>query len=274
MPQYAAGLIKIGEDFYYIRSNGQAATGNYWVTNNNGVLPSGMYTVGADGKMVTEEEEPEQPGPGETPEQPKPEDPKPEQPPVKEGIVNENGVLYYYENGIRAYAKGIVKLTDEEGNTFYIYVRSNGQMAIGSYWPTNTNGLVPQGMYTFDENGKMLNPPTTGGGAPGEPDPGVPPVDPNPGETPEDPDPEEPKPEQPPVKEGIVEENGVLYYYENGIRAYAKGAVKLTDEEGKTFYIYVRSNGQLATGVYWPTNHNGLMPYKGYDWGTDGRLYM
>ena len=76
------------------------------------------------------------------------------------------------------------------------------------------------------------------------------------------------------MKEGIIEENGVLYYYENGMRAYGKGVTKLTDENGVEFYIYVRSNGQLATGVYWPTTTNGLLPIKAYNWGTDGRLYL
>jgi hypothetical protein len=51
--------------------------------------------------------------------------------------------------------------------------------------------------------------------------------------------------------------------------------VKLTDEEGRDFYIYVRSGGQLATGIYWPTNTNGLLTYgRSYDFGTDGRLYL
>ena len=52
------------------------------------------------------------------------------------------------------------------------------------------------------------------------------------------------------------------------------GVVELTDVDGKTFYIYVRSNAQLATGVYWPTTTNGYLTHKGSDWGTDGRLYL
>jgi hypothetical protein len=75
------------------------------------------------------------------------------------------------------------------------------------------------------------------------------------------------------LKNGIVEENGVLYYYENGTIVYGAGLVKLTDETG-TFYIYVRSNGALATGKYWPTNTNDLLPIAEYDFGTDGRLYI
>ena len=258
--QFGKGLIRIGEDYYYIRSNGQAAVGNYWITTTNGLLPSAMYTFGADGKMITEEEEPENPNPeNPNPENPNPEGPsEPELPPVKDGFVSERGAIYYYDNGIIKYGAGIVQVDGD-----YYYVRSNGQLATGNYWPTATNGLVPQGMYRFDENGKMLNPPSSG-----EPDEPIDPDQPtNPGE------PEQPEPELPPVKQGIIEEGGVLYYYENGYRAYGKGVVMLTDETGTNYYVYVRSNGQLATGTYWPTITNDLLPMGPYNWGTDGRLY-
>ena len=102
---------------------------------------------------------------------------------MKNGIVAENGSLYYYENGNLVYA-GLIQIDGD-----YYYVRGTGEVVHGrSYWITKTNGLLPQGSYTFDENGKMVNPPVT------EPDP-----EPTP-----DPDPTEPEPE---VKNGIVEEN-------------------------------------------------------------------
>ena len=245
--QYGAGLILIGEDYYYIRSNGQAAIGNYWITKHNDLLPMGMYTFGPDGKMIQPGEEPETPEEPEVPEE------------KKNGIVNENGVLYYYVDGNRAFGAGVVKLTDEEGVDFYIYVRSNSQLATGIYWPTVTNGLLNYGQsYDFGADGKYY--------------PSV--EEPEEPEQPEQPEqPEEP--EQPEVKNGIIEENGVLYYYVDGIRAYGAGVLKLTDENGVDFYIYVRSNGQLATGIYWPTVTNGLLNYgQSYDFGTDGRLYL
>ena len=94
-------------------------------------------------------------------------------------------------------------------------------------------------------------------------------------------------------KDGIVAENGGLYYYVNGEKTYAgliqigkyyyyvngemqkgkTGVVKLEDEEGKTFYIYVCTSGNLATGKYWPTYRNDLLARGEYDWGTDGRYY-
>ena len=132
-------------------------------------------------------------------------------------------------------------------------------LALGNYWPTNHNDLLPYQGYDFGENGRLyLNS--------GEDTP----------ETPDTPDtPETPEaPVEPAVKNGVVEVNGKLYYYENDAIKYNAGLLKFEDEEGKTYYIYVRSNGLVATGVYWPTNHNDLLPYKGYDFGTDGRLYL
>ncbi len=235
---YNAGLVKLEDGSYiYVRSNGRLAIGNYWITNHNDLLPLGVYTFGADGKMVEDTEEPEQPPV--TPDQP------PVEPPKKNGIVEEYGILYYYKDGARQYCAGLLQL--EDGS--YIYVRSNAQLAIGNYWVTHNNGLLPSTTYLFDTNGKMVNPPSTDPGQPEQP-----PV----------------TPEPPVVKNGVVEENGAYYYYVNGTIAYAAGVVQLEDGA----YIYVRSNGQLATGVYWPTNTNGLLTYKAYDWGTNGKLYL
>ena len=262
--QYCAGLVQLNNEdgtvsYIYVRSNGQLAVGNYWTTNHNNILPEGIYNFDENGIMTNppaaKPEEPETPDQPEQPENPT----EPEKPVVKEGIIQEGGVLYYYENGTRAYCKGLVKL--EDGS--YIYVRSNGALAIGSYWTTNDNGLLPQKLYTFGEDGKMIDAPASKPEEPGTPDQPDVPTEP---ETPVE-------PEKPVVKEGIVVENGVMYYYENGIRAYDKGLMKLTDEEGRTYYMYVRSNAQVATGKYWPTNNHGLLPAATYDFGTDGRYY-
>lgn len=239
--QCGAGLILVGEDYYYIRSNGQAAVGNYWITNHNNLLPMGMYTFGSDGKMITDDQ-----GTDDSTEPDVPVE-------VKNGIVEEAGVLCYYIDGVRAYGAGVLKLTDEDGVSFYIYVRSNAQLATGIYWPTITNGLLNVQAYNWGADGRYY-----------------------PSTQDDTQEPTEPEiPEVPAVKNGIVEENGTLYYYVDGTCAYGAGVVKLTDENGAEFYIYVRSNGQLATGVYWPTTTNGMLTYgKSYDFGTDGRLYL
>ncbi len=266
--KHGAGLKKLtdseGKEFYiYVRSNGQLATGVYWATTTNGLLPAAAYDFGSDGKYYPSVAE--EPGIPDTPE--KPEEPeKPEPPALKNGIYSENGKYRYYKDGKVDWSAGVVKLLDETGREFYIYVRSStGYLATGVYWPSTTNGLLPLGAYDFGSDGRyyppIVNPEPE---QPDTPDPEQP-------EVPDTPKPEEPKPE---VKNGIYYENGQYRYYKDGVNDWNAGLVKLSDENGKDFYIYVRSStGCLATGVYWPTVTNGLLPCKGYDFGTDGRYY-
>ncbi len=122
---YGAGLIKIGEDVYYVRSNGKVATGEYYITNTNGLegyTAGQKLTFGEDGKAA----------------------------PVKEGVVDG----YYYEKGSIAYGAGLIKI----GEDVY-YVRSNGKVATGEYYITNTNGLegytAGQKLY-FDNKGALI----------------------------------------------------------------------------------------------------------------------
>ena len=243
------GAVKLTDDeenvFYiYVRSNGQLATGNYWITITNGILEEGVYNFGTDGKYYPDSTDSEEPD-------------IPEVPDLKNGIYEENGKYYYYKNGVIDWTAGVVELVDETGRTFYIYVRSStGYLATGVYWPTTRNGLLPMGAYDFGTDGRYY--------------PAVVTPDPEEPETPETPD----VPDEPEIKNGIVEENGAYYYYENNVLMAGVGVVKLEDAEGKTFYIYVRSNGKLATGKYWPTNTNGLLNQAQYDFGTDGKLYL
>ena len=112
-------------------------------------------------------------------------------------------------------------------------------MANREYWVAKTNDLeVVAGLYTFGADGKMVDPIDYSG-----------------------------------YEDGIAEVNGALYYIKDGKCVVGAGVVELTDEEGATFYIYVKSNGQLATGKYWPTNLGGKLAPGMYDWGTDGKYY-
>ena len=49
-----AGLIRLDGDYYYVKtSTGEVVHGkSYWVTATNGLLPAGLYSFGADGKMI------------------------------------------------------------------------------------------------------------------------------------------------------------------------------------------------------------------------------
>ena len=231
--QKGAGVVKLtdeaGKEFYiYVRSNGQLAVGAYWVADGNGLLQSGQYVFDVDGRYYKSEDTPDDP----------------DAPALKNGIYLEGGKYYYYVDGVMQKNAGVVKLTDENGLVYYIYVCTYGNLATGNYWPTYRNDLLPRGSYDWGSDGKYYPPVVE----------------------PEDPD--------APVKNGIVYENGKYYYYVDGeLQTGAVGVVEMTDEEGKTFYIYVCTYGNLATGKYWPTYTNGLLSRGEYDWGTDGKYY-
>ena len=211
----ANGLMKVDGNYYYARTSNGAFVCNqtYWITKTNGLLDAGIYTFDDAGKIIF-----------------------PEKP--KNGIVAENGSLYYYVDGVLTGA-GLIRI----GNDYYYVRTSTGEVVHGrSYWVTDINDLLPAGPYTFDTDGKMINPPV---------------VDPNP-----DPDP------TPDVKDGIVAENGSLYYYENGVLTGA-GLIQLNGD-----YYYVKtSNCEVVHGrSYWITVTNGLLPTGQYMFADNGKL--
>jgi len=293
-----AGLIATGGNFYYVRSDGSLVVGQkYWVANTNGYKVSvGEYEFADDGRLIFPEST------------------------NKNGIYLERGVWYYYENGKKAYGKGLINTTlnwyDENGEAYWdeggiIYVCSDGRLATGRYYITNVDnfdgtfdahrGMVlnfndfglyvapKNGIYEIDgvlryfindamqynsgiivvddnyyyvrSNGVVVSNCTywvTNVGSSG-------------------------------VVAGayVFDEDGVMqdvkfagesvlngiangYFYENGNIAYNKG---LTYLEAEGCYIYVRSNGMVATGKYWITNHNDLLPAGLYDFGEDGKLF-
>ena len=83
----------------------------------NGLLPAGKYQI-KDGKLV-----------------------------IKNGIYNEDGELYYYENNLKV-KKGLVR--DENGDYYYFSMNFKA-LKNGTYsLPENMmNGLLPAGRYTF-----------------------------------------------------------------------------------------------------------------------------
>ena len=161
---------------------------------------------------------------------------------MKNGIVAENGSLYYYVDG-KLTAAGLIEI---DGNYYYVK-SSNCEVVHGrSYWVTLTNGLLPAGQYTFDADGKMVNPPVV------TPDP-----DPNPEPTPD-----------PEVKNGIVAENGSLYYYVDG-KLTAAGLIEI---DGNYYYVK-SSNCEVVHGrSYWITLTNGLLPAGQYTFDADGKM--
>ena len=145
----------------------------------------------------------------------------------KDGIVQENDSLYYYREGVRYYA-GLIEI---DGS--YYYVRTNGEVVHSrSYWITKTNGLMGERSYQFAEDGKMIN-----------------------------------REIKDTSKDGIVQEDGSLYYYRDGVRYYA-GLIEIDGS-----YYYVRTSGEVVHGRnYWITKTNGLMPEKSYTFDDNGRM--
>ena len=200
-----AGMIKVGNDYYYVRSNGQLVVNrSYYCSNNHGLMADGTYTFDEEGRLKIEI--------------------------PKNGIVSENDSLYYYKDGKLNYA-GLIEI-----NGSYYYVRTSGEVVHGrKYWITKTNGLMPEGSYEFDADGKMINPPK--------------PTDPS------------------EKKNGIVSENGSLYYYKDGKLNYA-GLIEINGS-----YYYVRTSGEVVHGrKYWITKTNGLMPMGSYEFDADGKM--
>ena len=183
------GLQHIDGYYYYFTTSGlYAVTGDYKVRDTNGLLPEGVYTFGDDCRMV------------------------------REGLIEVDGTVYYFENGTKCYA-GLIQLDGD-----YYYIRSNFQPATGSFYVGFTNDLLPSGTYEFGADGKML--------------------------------------------QGIVDKNGVLYHYLNG-RLSCAGLIEIDGA-----YYYAKSNGQLAIGKYNVTRTNGLLPEGVYTFDDTGKIIL
>lgn len=208
----ANGLMKIEGYYYYARTSTGKFVRNlsYWVSKTNGLLDEGIYNFDQKGQIVfpTEAEK-------------------------KNGFVEENNRLYYYEDGVLTGA-GLIQV---EGGYYYVKTSTGEVIRDRSYWVTATNDLLPAGKYNFDKDGKMINPPTTG-------------------------------PDEPAVKNGVVSENGSLYYYVDGVLTGA-GLVQIDGS-----YYYVRtSTGEVIHGrSYWVTATNGLLLAGLYSFAEDGKM--
>ena len=129
----AAGLVKDGEDYYYINSGYRAVTGSYNVTRTNGLLEPGTYEFGPDGKMINV-------------------------PGVKHGIIDDQ--LYINGELQKAY-----QLVEFEGSFYFI---NNGRHEIAKNMKlylskqfvegkTFADGTpIAEGFYEFDADGKMI----------------------------------------------------------------------------------------------------------------------
>ena len=70
---------------------------------------------------------------------------------IRNGFFEENGELYYYENGVKWTRRGVFQV----GDSFYYAKNNGGLIRNQKIYATVTNDLVPFDQYEFDENGKM-----------------------------------------------------------------------------------------------------------------------
>ena len=125
--KYYAGLIEIDGSYYYVNSNCEVIHGrNYFISKTNGLKKQDTYEFDADGKLVEKDV-------------------------ALNGIVKDGDVWYYYVDGIKTYA-GLIEI---DGS--YYYVKTNCEVVHGKkYFISKTNGLMANGSYTFDDDGKMV----------------------------------------------------------------------------------------------------------------------
>ncbi|MBQ8909922.1 MAG: phosphodiester glycosidase family protein [Oscillospiraceae bacterium] len=120
----SAGMLLIDGNYYFATSGGKLkANESSWCSYNNGLLPAGVYRFDAEGKIIMTTE-----------------------------LVDEDGTLYYYKNGARTSNAGMVEYQGD------IYLVGDGAMVTKNItrWVNKTNGLLPAGEYTFDEDGKLV----------------------------------------------------------------------------------------------------------------------
>ena len=125
--------LYLAEDgyYYYFGSGNYTAVKNtrHWVSfpNDTG-LAQAFYDFDENGRMIIDNPDPS-----------------------KNGIVNEDGTLYYYVNGVRNYA-GLIQIDGD-----YYYVNSSCKVVTSQrYWVSKTNDLLPATFYNFDADRKSV----------------------------------------------------------------------------------------------------------------------
>ena len=214
-----AGLIAVDGYFYYVRTtSGEVVTNRtYWITYTNGYMNQGNYVFDEEGRMVGAPVELK-----------------------KNGFVKENGGIYHYIDGELSMA-GLICV---DGYFYYVRTTTGEVVTDRTYWITYTNDLMPTGNYTFDKEGRMVNPPVD---APEQPD------------TPDE-----------PVKNGFVVENGGIYHYVDGRLSYAG----LIEVDGNYYYVKTTTGEVVCGRSYWITYTNDLLPAGSYTFAADGKLIL
>ena len=149
------------------------------------------------------------------------------------GIVDNNGKLYYVENG-KATEKGLFVFNGDYYCTIY-----DGSLIVNQQyyaWLIDSSSALPKGHYRFGPDGKML------GGSIDEETGGI---------------------------SGIVEVDGKLYYYENG-KPTEKGLFKYN---GEYYFNHYNGELVVNEKYYaWKLDATSELPKGHYEFGPDGRM--
>ena len=195
------GLFVWGGAYYYAQWDGTLICNQRyyaWKLDSTSELPKGTYEFGPDGRMLGTEGD------------------------NADGVVEKDGVLYYYENG-QPTEKGLFIY---DGH--YYYSQYDGKLICNQKyyaWKLDSTSELPVDHYEFGEDGRMLN--------------------------------------------GIVDKDGVLYYYENGKRVH-KGLFLYNGH-----YYDAEADGKLITDqkyYVWKLDTSAQLPKDTYEFGADGRM--
>ena len=132
--EYDSELVEINGAIYLVKWSGKVAVNEtLYIANSkaNGLMKSGYYSFGADGKLIL----------------------------PFTGVKDDGtGTLYYYENGIVRSGVYNSELVDIGG--FIYFVKWSGKVASNEYRTVTakiSHGLLPNGRYYFGADGKLVS---------------------------------------------------------------------------------------------------------------------
>lgn len=234
------GLFEFNGDYYYAKRTGELVVSQkYYVTKDNGLLPRASYIFDEIGRIVGVKPEVE------TEKETEKEIETEKEKNIKNSIYEEDGKLYLYENNQKSF-KGLFAL----GGHYY-YAKRTGELIVSdNYFVTKTNDLLGRGRYDFDAQGRIIGEVASYDTI----------------ETSKEVETEK-ETERETVKNGIYNEEGKLFYYENNEKTF-KG---LFQKEGK--YYYANRTGEVITSRrYYVARDNGLMPNGNYNFNDQGQM--
>ena len=222
IPQYAGAVADSEGYVYYINSSTRASVQNrvYYVTENNGLLPSGYYTFDEQGRAMD--------GKGNY---------------IKADTAMNNGIKFFADGSVRYFENGRFKyqgaVADEDGYIYYVNSATKAAVKDQVYRVTTHNGILPEGHYTFDAQGRAMD----GKGNY--------------------------------VKADTAMNDGLKFFADGSVRYFENGRFKyqgaVADADGYIYYINSSTKSAIRGQTYRVTKTNGLLPAGIYVFDKQGR---